>query len=202
MGHLALEPDGTFTCQPQQDFNGEHVFTYRLQDDQGGWTTAVATVIVQSVNDAPADDQTDTETAPDSSSDDGGLPTTSSVTIRLLGQFGVFAFDKTASTVQGQPLDLILERYGTGWSEPVQLTAVSTPHRGTATIKDGNRIRYAPSATFTGRDFFAYTIVSEEGQISNARLNIEVTPASSDSSVVLGEDMVDDVTSPSECSQS
>ena len=66
-GQVTVNPDGTFTYTPNQDFNGTDSFSYTLSDDEGGTETATVTLTVAAVNDAPeANDDTasTTESAP------------------------------------------------------------------------------------------------------------------------------------------
>jgi hypothetical protein len=52
-GTVALAEDGSITFTPDADFNGEASFTYTVSDGKGGFDTALATVHVAPVNDAP-----------------------------------------------------------------------------------------------------------------------------------------------------
>ena len=52
-GTLVLSSAGAFTYTPALDFNGVVTFTYHANDDGGDSTTAVVTITVTAVNDAP-----------------------------------------------------------------------------------------------------------------------------------------------------
>jgi len=52
-GTAVVNPDGTFTYTPGQDFHGADSFTFRADDDKGASRVGAVTVIVRSVNDAP-----------------------------------------------------------------------------------------------------------------------------------------------------
>lgn len=58
-GTLELNPDGTFTYVPDDDFYGTDTFTYEVTDDKGDTATATVTMDIQPVNDDPVamDDQ-------------------------------------------------------------------------------------------------------------------------------------------------
>ncbi|TKB06039.1 tandem-95 repeat protein, partial [Desulforhopalus sp. IMCC35007] len=52
-GSLILNSDGSFTYTPNADFNGVDSFTYEVSDGNGGTDTAVVSITVNPVNDAP-----------------------------------------------------------------------------------------------------------------------------------------------------
>ena len=52
-GVAVVNPDGTFSYTPEQDFNGTDHFTFRATDDQGASRLGTVTVVVLPVNDAP-----------------------------------------------------------------------------------------------------------------------------------------------------
>ena len=52
-GALVLEPDGTFTYTPEENYFGEDMFVYEASDGNGGADTATVTITVDPVNDDP-----------------------------------------------------------------------------------------------------------------------------------------------------
>jgi VCBS repeat-containing protein len=52
-GTLVLNPNGSFTYAPDDNYNGPDSFTYRASDGNGGNDTATVTITVASVNDKP-----------------------------------------------------------------------------------------------------------------------------------------------------
>ena len=52
-GTLDFQPDGSFTYQPDADFNGTDSFTYSVDDGNGGSDEATVEITVSPVNDAP-----------------------------------------------------------------------------------------------------------------------------------------------------
>ncbi len=52
-GTLVLNADGTYTYTPNKDFSGTDTFTYEISDTNGVKDTAVVTITVTPVNDAP-----------------------------------------------------------------------------------------------------------------------------------------------------
>lgn len=66
-GTVTINADGTITFEPNDNFNGETTITYTVDDGNGGTDTAIVTVTVNPVNDAPDavndSDVTDEDTA-------------------------------------------------------------------------------------------------------------------------------------------
>ncbi|MGL5011433.1 MAG: Ig-like domain-containing protein, partial [Paracoccaceae bacterium] len=62
-GTVTVNPDGTITYTPNDDFNGEDTITYSVTDPDGNTATSTVTVTVTPVNDAP-DANPDTSTTP------------------------------------------------------------------------------------------------------------------------------------------
>ncbi|WP_299614391.1 tandem-95 repeat protein [uncultured Tateyamaria sp.] len=52
-GDVTINPDGTITFEPNENFNGPTTITYTITDDNGGEDTATVDVTVNPVNDAP-----------------------------------------------------------------------------------------------------------------------------------------------------
>ena len=52
-GEVSYNDDGTFTYTPDANYNGTDSFTYTLSDGNGGTDTAVMSITVNAVNDAP-----------------------------------------------------------------------------------------------------------------------------------------------------
>ena len=52
-GTLVLKPNGSFTYNPNTDFNGSDSFTYQVSDSNGNTQTATVTLTVNSINDNP-----------------------------------------------------------------------------------------------------------------------------------------------------
>jgi Ca2+-binding RTX toxin-like protein len=61
-GEVTINPDGTITYLPVDDFNGTDTITYTISDGRGGSATASVTVTVCAVNDAPRPDNDVAET--------------------------------------------------------------------------------------------------------------------------------------------
>ena len=52
-GSVVINANGTITYTPDANFNGTDIVTYTISDGQGGTSTAIVTVTVGAVNDAP-----------------------------------------------------------------------------------------------------------------------------------------------------
>jgi VCBS repeat-containing protein len=52
-GSVTVNPDGSFSYNPDADYNGTASFTYTVSDGKGGTATGQVTINVNSVNDAP-----------------------------------------------------------------------------------------------------------------------------------------------------
>ena len=65
-GRAVINPDGTIGFTPDRDFNGVATVTYTIQDANGAFATAVATITIAPVNDAP-----DVTALPDRANQDG-----------------------------------------------------------------------------------------------------------------------------------
>ncbi len=52
-GEVVLNPDGTFTYTPDDNYNGEDTFTYTISDGNGGEDTATVNINVLNTNDDP-----------------------------------------------------------------------------------------------------------------------------------------------------
>ncbi len=56
-GTAVINPDGTISFTPDRDFNGTATVTYTVSDGLGGFSSAVATITILPVNDAPTASQ-------------------------------------------------------------------------------------------------------------------------------------------------
>ncbi|WP_347250360.1 retention module-containing protein, partial [Zoogloea sp.] len=53
LGSVVINPDGTLTFTPANDFNGPVVITYTISDGQGGTATSTVSIDVTPINEAP-----------------------------------------------------------------------------------------------------------------------------------------------------
>ncbi|MFN3972658.1 MAG: Hint domain-containing protein [Gemmobacter sp.] len=52
-GTVVINPDGTITYTPDQDYNGQDIITYTVRDPDGNTATSTVTVTINPVNDDP-----------------------------------------------------------------------------------------------------------------------------------------------------
>ncbi|WP_158236151.1 S-layer family protein [Limnohabitans sp. JirII-31] len=157
---LVNNADGTQTVQytPDANYHGTASFNYTVSDGNGGYATAVATVTVAAVNDAPV---TVGETS--STDEDTGLTFTQA---QLLNN------DSDVDTAtDGQVLTI---------------TAVSGATNGTVSMLANGDIRFIPNANYHGAASFTYTVSDSNGGTTDASVSITVN-AVNDIPVVLGE---------------
>jgi large repetitive protein len=102
-GTVVINPDGTITYTPNANFNGTDTITYAISDGNGGTSTAVVTVTVNAVNDAPvADTPISAQTKIDSMA----------VSIPVAGNFTDLDGDPLTFTATGLPLGLTISAAG------------------------------------------------------------------------------------------
>ena len=72
-GEVVDNGDGTWTFTPDADFNGEAGFTFTVADENGGETSADATIEVAAVNDGPVAEDGTLDAAEDGAAVAGNL---------------------------------------------------------------------------------------------------------------------------------
>jgi large repetitive protein len=85
-GTVVINPDGSITFTPNENFNGTATINYTISDGQGGTDTAITNVIVRPVNDSPV-----------ASNDSAATQEDTPITLNPLGN---------DSDVDGDPLSL------------------------------------------------------------------------------------------------
>ena len=127
-GSLVNNGDGTITYTPNPNFNGTDTFSYTIADDDGATDSAIVSITVTPVNDAPV-----VTGNPDATTDEGG-----SVTTDVLSN---------ATDADGDPLTVTVDTQGTNGLASVNSDGTITyTHDGsettsdsyTYTISDGN----------------------------------------------------------------
>ena len=77
-------------------------------------------------------------------------------------------------------------------SDPLTITAVSTPAHGSAVITSGG-VTYMPMAGYSGNDSFTYTIIDGRGGSATATVAVTVNPASESNQAPVAVDDDDNV---------
>ena len=157
-GTLTLEPNGDFSYVPYANFNGEDSFTYELSDLIDGTDSAVATITVAAVNDAP--------TAQD---DFFATALNTPVSGNVLADNGSGA----DADAEGQRLS-------------VDTTPTVAPANGTVELLEGGSFTYTPNDGYSGPDQFSYTTTDGVGGSSTATVFIVVEAGSATAPQVVG----------------
>ncbi len=165
-GTLVLNADGTFTYDPDPNFNGADSFVYEISDGNGGTDTATVSITVTSVNDDPVA-QDDAFTTDEDTQLAGG---------NVLADNGSGADDD----VDGDTLT-------------VNTTPVSGPTDGTLVLNGDGTFTYDPDLNFNGFDSFTYEVTDGNGGSDTAVVTITVTavddpPVAVDDAATVDED--------------
>ncbi|MBM4859834.1 tandem-95 repeat protein [Vibrio parahaemolyticus] len=143
-GVLSLNTDGTFTYQPNENFNGTDSFTYQACDSWGECSSATVTLLVNPVNDAPVANDDSYSTAQD--------------TALVIPADGVLGND---IDIDNDPLSVVDADTTSAFGGIVNVAS------------DGSFI-YSPASGFAGVDTFSYTIDDGNGGSSVAIVTISV----------------------------
>ena len=147
-GTAFILPDGSFMYNGAENFNGIDSFEYTVQDGQGGFDTATATIEVAAVNDAP-------EAADDAF--------TVNEDTALQGNVLADNGNGADSDVDGDALAVVPDDIITAQGGSVLLLA------------NGDFI-YSPAANYNGPDSFEYTLDDGNGGQATGLVNINVLP--------------------------
>jgi large repetitive protein len=131
-GTVVNNGDGTLTFTPNPDFNGIATITYAITDGNGGFSTAVAQITVNPVNDQPVGPTLPNQTGVDAQ---GG------VSIPLGGLFSDVDGDTLSFAVAGLPLGLSIDPTTGLISGTIDRSASQTNggvYAVTVTVSDGN----------------------------------------------------------------
>ncbi|MBS1582824.1 MAG: tandem-95 repeat protein, partial [Bacteroidetes bacterium] len=145
-GTLTLLPNGTFSYAPNTDFNGTVSFTYRVCDPSSSCGQAVATIIVDPVNDPPHAGA-DAFTMPE----DGTLN----------------------GTVAGNDGDVDDPNGDLTWS---LVSGGSAAANGALSLQPNGAFTYTPAPNFFGVVSFTYRLCDDGGLCVQTTAAITVTP--------------------------
>ena len=167
VGELTINADGSYTFTPVADFNGTvPPVTYRVTDGNGGTDTAVLTITVTPVNDAPAD----------------GDETNSVVEDTTLTVVDGAAGDLLNNATDIDGIDtLTITDYSipgiNGGNSIAAGTPTLIPGVGTITINANGSYTFAPEADYTGPvPVITYTISDNAGGTDTSTLTLTITP--------------------------
>lgn len=128
-GQLVVSSDGSFSYNPNANFFGTDSFTYRLQDPEGNVATAVVTLTVNSVNDAP----------------------------NAIGEQYVVISNQQNDIFRGIGI-LSNDSDADGDNLVIVADSVVGPSSGSLTLSEDGSFSYTPSEEFVGVDSFTYQI--------------------------------------------
>jgi len=130
-GSAVINPDGTITFTPDRDFVGTATVTYTISDGLGGFSTAIATIVIAPVNDAPT-----VSPLPDQNNIDG-----EGISILAGTQFADVEGDTLTFDASGLPNGLSINRVTgeiTGTIDPGASQVNGGVYFVTVTADDGN----------------------------------------------------------------
>ena len=87
----------------------------------------------------------------------------------------LIAVADSATTAADKAVSINVLNNDTGGTQPLSISAVTSPAHGTATIS-GNAILYTPTAGYSGPDSFGYTVRDATGQTASTTVSVTVTP--------------------------
>ncbi len=148
-GTAVINPDGTVTFVPTQDFAGIAVLTYQVTDATGLSATATVVITVTPVNDAPIATDDAAVAAP-------GKPL---VIDPLANDRDIDGDALTITAIDGQPV-------GPGIAVPVTGGSIAMAADGT--------LQFVPAAGFSGRTEITYTVADGRGGVATATIAINV----------------------------
>jgi hypothetical protein len=154
-GSVAVNPNGSLTYTPSQDFSGDVTFSYEATDGSANSNSATVTITVNEVNDPP-------EAQNDSySTDEDTLLTVNAASGVLDNDDDVDGDTLIVSAINGVPANL-----GT----PISITG------GTLTVISNGSIVFDPDDDFNGPTTFGYSVSDGRGGTDTASVTINVNP--------------------------
>ncbi|SFJ17310.1 CshA-type fibril repeat-containing protein [Phyllobacterium sp. CL33Tsu] len=167
VGQLTINANGSYTFTPVANFNGTvPPVTYRISDGSDGTDTAVLTITVTPVNDAPIDgNETNTVV------EDTTLTVTDGAAGDLLNNAtdidGIDTLTITDYSIPGV----------NGGNSIAAGTATLIPGVGTVTINSNGSYTFTPVADYTGPiPVITYTVSDNAGGTDTSTLTLSITP--------------------------
>ncbi len=156
-GTVTVNPDGTWTYKPNDDYNGSDSFTVVVSDGKGGTDTSTVNIGVTPVNDPPV--VTDTPTNP-------GGPGTS---------FDPNTGNYSHTTPEDTPVSGQVKATDKD-GDTLTFTKGSNPTHGTVTVNPDGTWTYTPNPDYNGGDSFTVVVSDGKGGTDTSVVNIGVTP--------------------------
>ena len=144
-GIAVVLSNGSIRYTPNENYNGNDSFTYRISDGNGGSDTARVNITVNAVNDDP-------NAQDDSSATESGR----AVTVNVLAN---------DNDIDGDSLSVSLD------AAAMALSATST---GIVVVNANNTLTFTPNEDFSGVYNFNYTISDGHGGVDRATVSINV----------------------------
>jgi VCBS repeat-containing protein len=172
-GSLTLNSDGTFSYDPNLNFNGSDSFVYQVCDTVLACDTATVTLTVNPINDPPV--------AQDDSFS-GNVNTT-------------ISGDVLADNGNGPDSDV------DGNLDANSVSQMSGPGNGSLTLNSDGSFSYDPNPNFTGSDSFVYQVCDTALDCDTATVTLTVNPLNNppvamDDGYVIDEDTLLSVAAP------
>jgi VCBS repeat-containing protein len=175
VGTLTDNGDGTFTYDHGPNYQGSDTFQYEVIDSDGNTSTADVFITVNDINLAPIADDNTVQV---------GLDTPTPISITDL------ATDPDDSNTFGSGSITILDREIFDDGNNGTRTSYRLDHGTFSTHKVHGFGTYTPDPGFYGTDTFTYTVVDEDGAVSNeATVTINVIPLKANT-ITLKEDEI------------
>ncbi|MGF1497394.1 MAG: cadherin-like domain-containing protein [Elainellaceae cyanobacterium] len=147
-GSLTLNPDGSFTYIPDPNANGFDLFTYEVNDGNGGTNIGFVDLFINPVNDAPVAQD-------DTAATDANTP------ITLLASALLSNDSDVDSAIDGDILSII---------------GVSNAINGSVALDADGNVLFTPAAGFSGTASFNYTVSDGNSGSDTATVAITVEP--------------------------
>ena len=158
-GTVVVNPDGTWTYKPKDNYNGSDSFTVVVSDGNGGAATSVVSIGITPVNDPPV--ITDIPGDPNTPDYTGFDPKTGNYNVTTPEDTPVSGQVK-ATDVDGDTLTFALGN--------------KSPANGTVVVNADGTWTYTPKADYNGSDSFTVVVSDGNGGTATSTVTIGITP--------------------------
>ena len=126
-----------------------------------------------SVTYAPDEDFSGSDSFSYTVTDAAGQTVTATISVTVRPTAGADSMSTTVNqAVSLTEAELTNDDAGSG----LEVTAITQPSNGTATLNDDGSVTYAPTTGFSGSDSFSYTVTDDAGQTVTATVSVTVAP--------------------------